>query len=158
MALREGKRAPAFSSETETGSALQLKDLKGAWVILYFYPKDDTSSCTAEACDFRDNMKVLAKKGVRVIGVSPDSAKKHQKFIEKYDLNFTLLADTEKVVCEKYDVWKEKSMYGRKYMGVIRTTYIIDPSGEIVKTFDKVKVTGHVAEVRNTLVELGAYS
>lgn len=156
MALDEGKRAPAFSAETETGKQLQLKDLKGAWVVLYFYPKDDTTGCTAEACDFRDNMKALTKLGCRVVGVSPDPAKKHVKFIEKYDLNFTLLADVDKVLCEKYDVWKEKSMYGRKYMGVVRTTYIIKPTGIIARTFEGVKVNGHVQSVIESLVELGA--
>jgi thioredoxin-dependent peroxiredoxin len=156
MALTTGKKAPAFKADTDSGEVLQLKDLKGAWVVLYFYPKDDTSSCTAEACDFRDSMKTLSKLGCRVVGVSPDTVKKHQNFINKYDLNFSLLSDPDKTMCEKYDVWKEKSMYGRKYMGVVRTTYIIDPSGVIKKTFESVKVKGHVQSVIESLKELGA--
>ena len=146
MALDPGKKAPAFSG---------LKDAKGQWLVLYFYPKDNTSGCTTEACDFRDNMKRLSSKKVVVIGVSPDSAKSHDKFIEKYDLNFTLIADEDKKVCEKYDVWKEKSMYGRKYMGVVRTTYLIDPKGKIVHTWPKVKVKGHVDDVLDVLGQNG---
>ena len=146
MALDPGKKAPAFSG---------LKDAKGQWLVLYFYPKDNTSGCTTEACDFRDNMKRLSSKKVVVICVSPDSAKSHDKFIEKYDLNFTLIADEDKKVCEKYDVWKEKSMYGRKYMGVVRTTYLIDPKGKIVHTWPKVKVKGHVDDVLDVLGQNG---
>ncbi len=146
MALDPGKKAPAFSG---------LKDAKGQWLVLYFYPKDNTSGCTTEACDFRDSMKRLSSKKVVVIGVSPDSAKSHDKFIEKYDLNFTLIADEDKKVCEKYDVWKEKSMYGRKYMGVVRTTYLIDPKGKIVHTWPKVKVKGHVDDVLDVLGQNG---
>ena len=155
MALNEGKKAPAIKADTDGGGTWQLKDAKGSWLVLYFYPKDNTSGCTAEACDFRDNMKRLAKKDVMVVGVSPDSVKSHDNFIAKHDLNFTLLSDEDKTICEKYDCWKEKSMYGRKYMGVVRTTYLIDPNGKIVRAWDKVKVKGHVDDVIATLGEHG---
>lgn len=155
MALDEGKKAPAIKADTNGGGTWQLKDAKGSWVVLYFYPKDNTSGCTAEACDFRDNMKRLAKQHVMVVGVSPDSVKSHDNFVAKHDLSFTLLSDPEKAICEKYDCWKEKSMYGRKYMGVVRTTYLIDPNGKIVRAWDKVKVKGHVDDVIATLGEHG---
>ena len=155
MALEEGTKAPAIKAATNGGGTWQLKDAKGSWLVLYFYPKDNTSGCTAEACDFRDNMKRLAKKDVMVVGVSPDSVKSHDNFIAKHDLNFTLLSDEDKSICEAYDCWKEKSMYGRKYMGVVRTTYLIDPKGKIVRAWDKVKVNGHVDDVITTLGEHG---
>jgi peroxiredoxin Q/BCP len=127
------------------------KDLKGKKVILYFYPKDDTSGCTAEACSFRDNIKVIDKKNTVVIGVSKDNTKSHQKFKTKYDLPFTLLSDENFEMLNDYGVWKEKSMYGRKYMGIERTTFIIDEKGKIQEVFDKVKVPGHVEEVISKL-------
>lgn len=123
---------------------------------MYFYPKDATSGCTAEACDFRDSMKRLTKLDVRVVGVSPDGVTSHEKFITKYDLNFPLVADEDHAFCEAFDTWKEKSMYGRKYMGVERTTYIINPKGVIVKTYEKVKVPGHVDAIIKDLAELTA--
>ncbi len=123
---------------------------------MYFYPKDATSGCTAEACDFRDSMKRLTKLDVRVVGVSPDGVASHEKFITKYDLNFPLVADEHHAFCEAFDTWKEKSMYGRKYMGVERTTYIINPKGVIVKTYEKVKVPGHVDAIIKDLAELTA--
>lgn len=156
MALSPGSKAPAFKAPTNSDGTFTLKDAKGAYLVLYFYPKDDTSGCTAEACDFRDSMKRITKSGAIVVGVSPDSVKSHEKFIAKYDLNFTLVADEDKSICEAYDVWKEKSMYGRKYMGVVRTTYLIDPKGKIVHTWENVKVKGHVDEVLAVLKELGA--
>jgi len=156
MALTEGTKAPAFTAATDGNGTFALSQAKGSWLVLYFYPKDDTSGCTAEACGFRDNMKVLTSLGVSVLGVSPDSPKKHDAFKTKYDLNFALVSDEDHAVCEAYDTWKEKSMYGRKYMGVERTTYIIDPKGKIAATFAKVSVPGHVDAVIARLKELGA--
>lgn len=154
MALTEGVNAPSFKGTTNGEETVSLASLKGSWVVLYFYPKDSTSGCTAQACDFRDNMKRLSSMDVKIIGVSPDSVKSHDAFVSKFDLNFPLLADPEKQVCKDYDVWKEKSMYGRKYMGVERTTYIIDPKGKIARVFEKVKVPGHVDAVIAALQEL----
>jgi peroxiredoxin Q/BCP len=144
----EGKKAPAFALEATDGTKIALKDFAGKQpVVLYFYPKDMTSGCTTEACDFRDNGAALKKLGVAVLGVSPDSVKSHGKFTEKEQLNFPLLADVEKKVAEAYGVWVEKSMYGRKYMGIERSTFLIDKDGKIAKAWRKVKVPGHVAEV-----------
>jgi peroxiredoxin Q/BCP len=156
MALTEGTKAPAFTAATDGNGTFALSQAKGSWLVLYFYPKDDTSGCTAEACGFRDNMKVLTSLDVKVVGVSPDSPKKHDAFVKKYDLNFALVSDEDHAVCEAYGTWKEKSMYGRKYMGVERTTYIIDPKGKIAATFAKVSVPGHVDAVIARLKELGA--
>ena len=156
MALQPGTKAPKVKALTDGGGKFALSALKGSWVVLYFYPKDDTSGCTAEACDFRDSMSDLTKRGVSVVGVSPDSPASHDKFKAKYDLNFTLVSDEDHAVCEAYDTWKQKAMYGRTYMGVERTTYIIDPAGKIAATFEKVKVNGHVDQVRASLAELGA--
>lgn len=149
-----GKAAPAFTLETDTGETLSLKDLKGRNVVLYFYPKDDTSGCTTEACEFRDLMPRFRKGSAVILGVSPDTVKSHQKFKAKYDLPFTLLADTEHAMAEKYGVWKEKSMYGRQYMGVERTTFLIDARGVLRKVFEKVKPAGHADEVAVALAEL----
>ncbi|HMQ67898.1 MAG TPA: thioredoxin-dependent thiol peroxidase [Ignavibacteria bacterium] len=145
--LKAGDKAPAFSLISDEGKKVSLKDLKGKKVILYFYPKDDTSGCTAEACSFRDNIKIINKKNTVVIGVSKDNTKSHQKFKTKYDLPFTLLSDENFEMLNDYGVWKEKSMYGRKYMGIERTTFIIDEKGKIQDVFEKVKVPGHVEEV-----------
>lgn len=142
--LKVGDKAPDFSLPADDGSVISLKDLKGKKVILYFYPKDDTSGCTAEACDFRDNIKTFKKKDVVVIGVSKDSVKSHAKFKKKFDLNFPLLSDESLSMLQDYGVWKEKSMYGRKYMGIVRTTFIINEKGIIEKIFDNVKVPKHV--------------
>jgi peroxiredoxin Q/BCP len=154
MPLENGKKAPAFTAEIQDGTKVSLKDFKGKWVVLYFYPKDNTSGCTAEACDFRDNMERITAMDTVVIGVSPDSAKSHTNFIAKHNLNFNLITDKEKVILNKYDAMGEKKMYGRTYMGVIRTTYIIGPDGKIKHVFSPVKVKGHVDAVIEKLKEL----
>jgi peroxiredoxin Q/BCP len=147
MALAEGTKAPMVSGATNGNGTFSTKECKGAWTVLYFYPKDATSGCTAEACDFRDSMKRLTKLGVRVVGVSPDSVASHEKFITKYDLNFPLVSDEDHAICEAFDTWKEKSMYGRKYMGIERSTFLIGADGGIRRIWRKVKVPGHAAEV-----------
>jgi peroxiredoxin Q/BCP len=149
--LKIGNKAPAFKLPGDDGKTHSLADYKGKKVVLYFYPKDDTSGCTKEACDFRDNMKRITKKDTVVIGISKDNEKSHVKFKDKYDLNFLLLSDEDHKVLEKYGVWQEKSMYGRKYWGIVRTTLIIDEQGKIQKIFEKVKVPGHVDEVLKSL-------
>lgn len=149
-----GTAAPAFTLDTDTGDRLALKDLRGRPVVLYFYPKDDTSGCTTEACGFRDAFPRFRKSKAVILGVSPDSVKSHQKFKAKYDLPFTLLADPDHAVAERYGVWKEKSMYGRTYMGVERTTFVIDPAGRIARIFHKVKPAGHAEEIEAALGEL----
>lgn len=149
--LEEGKKAPAFSLFNQDGNKISLKDISGKKIVLYFYPKDDTSGCTKEACSFRDVFPKFKKSDAIILGVSPDSVKSHKKFAEKYDLNFDLLADEDKKVVQLYNVWKEKSMYGKKYMGVERTTFIIDEKGKIKKIFSKVKVDGHEKEVLEEL-------
>lgn len=149
--LKPGDKAPDFSLISDTGEKFSLKDLKGKKVILYFYPKDDTSGCTKEACSFRDNIKVIQKKNAVVIGVSKDNTASHQKFKKKYDLPFTLLSDESLDMIKSYDVWKEKSMYGKKYMGIERTTFIIDEKGKIQDIFNKVKVEGHTEEILEKL-------
>lgn len=151
MAAEEGRKAPEFTLEASTGEKVSLKNYRGKWVVLYFYPKDDTPGCTKEACDFRDHAAELRKLGAEVLGVSPDGLKRHAKFIEKHGLNFPLLADEETEACKAYGVWVEKSMYGRKYMGVERSTFLINPEGKIAKAWRKVSVTGHGEEVARTL-------
>lgn len=145
--LKEGDKAPAFTTTNQDGTKVKLSDYKGKRVVLYFYPKDDTPGCTKEACSFRDSDDVYKKKGIVVLGVSVDDEKSHQKFISKYQLPFDLLADTDKSIVEAYGVWGEKSMYGKKYMGTHRKTFLIDEKGKIVKIFDKVKVAEHADEV-----------
>jgi peroxiredoxin Q/BCP len=142
-----GARAPAFSLPSDSGSLVSLKDFKGKTVVLYFYPKDDTSGCTTEACGFRDSWRAVQAAGAVVLGVSPDGPASHQKFRKKYELPFPLLADEDHAVAEAYGAWGEKSMYGRKYFGVLRTTFVIDPAGRIARVFEKVKPRGHAAEV-----------
>ncbi|MEQ9461327.1 MAG: thioredoxin-dependent thiol peroxidase [Phycisphaeraceae bacterium] len=149
-----GKKAPALSLKDEDGKAHKLADYKGKWVVLYFYPKDDTSGCTKQACQFRDGLPKFRKSKAVILGVSPDDETSHTKFIAKHDLNFTLLADPDASICAKYGVWQEKSMYGKKYMGVVRTTYLIDPDGKVAERWDKVKVPGHDAEVLQRIKEL----
>lgn len=145
--LKEGDKAPDFISKDQNGDPVKLSDLKGQKVVLYFYPKDDTPGCTKEACSFRDADDVYRKKGIKVLGVSTDDEKSHQKFISKFQLPFDLLADTDKSIVESYGVWGEKSMYGKKYMGTNRKTFLIDEEGKIVKIFDKVNVEQHADEV-----------
>lgn len=149
--LEVGKKAPDFSLLNQNDKKISLKDFIGHKVVLYFYPKDDTSGCTKEACSFSDDLPKFSKIDTVILGVSPDSVKSHKKFSEKYKLKFDLLADEEKLVLEKFGVWKEKSMYGRKYMGVERTTFIIDQKGKIKKIFNKVKVDGNNKEVLEAL-------
>ncbi|MEM7627139.1 MAG: thioredoxin-dependent thiol peroxidase [Planctomycetota bacterium] len=151
-----GRKAPAFNLTDQAGKTHKLADYAGKWVVLYFYPKDSTPGCTKEACGFRDAAKDLKKAGAVVLGVSPDDEKSHAKFAEKQALNFPLLADTKQAACEKYGVWQEKSMYGKKYMGVVRTTYLIDPKGKVAARWDKVKVAGHVEAVLEQLAESDA--
>lgn len=149
--LEVGKKAPDFSLPDGEGNKVKLSDFIGKKVVLYFYPKDMTSGCTLEACDFRDAFTKFKKIKAVVLGVSIDSVASHKKFAEKYDLPFTLLSDEKKEAVEKFGVWKEKSMYGKKYMGVERTTFIIDENGKIQNIFPKVKVAGHVKEVIEAL-------
>lgn len=149
--LKEGSKAPAFTLPNQDGKKISLKNFLGKQVVLYFYPKDMTSGCTKEACDFRDHINLFHNKDVVVLGVSPDSVQSHKKFQEKYGLPFDLLSDESKKVLEKYGVWKEKSMYGKKYFGVERTTFIIDKKGKIKKIFPRVKVNGHIKEVLQAL-------
>ena len=149
--LEVGKKAPDFNLLNQDEEKISLKDFLDQKVVLYFYPKDDTSGCTKEACSFSEDLPKFSKVDAVILGVSPDSVKSHKKFSEKYKLKFNLLADEEKNVVEKYGVWKEKSMYGRKYMGVERTTFIIDEKGKIKKIFNKVKVDDHNKEVLEAL-------
>lgn len=149
--LSVGDKAPAFSLLSDSGKSVSLKDFKGKTVVLYFYPKDMTSGCTVQACDFRDHAKAYAKKKSVILGVSRDSVKRHEAFRDKYDLPFPLLADEDGAVCKAYGVWKEKSLYGRKYMGIERTTFIIDGSGKITAIFPKVKVKEHAASILSTI-------
>lgn len=152
--LKPGTEAPAFSLPADDGSTVALKDLKGKKVVLYFYPKDDTSGCTTEACEFRDSWKSVQKAGAVVLGVSPDPVTAHLKFRKKYSLPFPLLADTDHVVAEAYGAWGEKSMYGRKYFGILRSTFIIDERGKVAKVFEKVKPKGHAGEVLAALEDV----
>lgn len=154
MSLESGDKAPSFKLKNQDGKTISLADLKGKPVVLYFYPKDDTPGCTKEACNFRDEFPIFGKLKAEIIGVSIDSVESHKKFAVKYKLPFNLLADDKKEVVEKYGVWQEKSMYGKKYMGIVRTTFIIDADGKISKIFPKVKVDDHNKEVMEALKEL----
>jgi len=147
MALNAGDKAPDFSTKDQDGNSVKLSDFKGKKIVLYFYPKDMTPGCTAEACDLRDNYRVLQKQGYEVLGVSTDNEKMHRKFIEKEQLPFRLLADTDKSVHEKYGTWIEKSMYGRKYMGTARVTFIINEIGVISEIISKVDTKNHTAQI-----------
>ncbi len=142
-----GKKAPAFSLPSSTGETIALKDLAGQRVVVYFYPRADTPGCTKEACGFRDAIAGYKKANVPVLGISPDPVKDVTKFAKKFDLNFPLLADEDHAVCETYGVWQEKSMYGRKYWGAARVTFIIDADGKVAHVFEKVKPEGHDKEV-----------
>ena len=154
MAVKVGTKAPAFTLKNQDDKTVKLTDFAGRWLALYFYPKDNTSGCTMESIDFTSSLAKFEKLNCDVVGISPDSVASHQKFIEKQSLKVELLADPDKKVLEKYCVWQEKSMYGRKYMGVVRSTYLIDPTGKIAFEWVKVKVNGHVDEVLAKLKEL----
>ena len=147
MELNVGDKAPVFEGKDQDGNVIKLEDFKGEKVILYFYPRDNTKGCTAQACNLRDNHDDILKAGYKVLGVSPDDEKSHQKFITKFELPFTLIADTDHSIAEMYDVWKEKSMYGKKYMGIVRTTFVIDEEGNIADIIKKVKTAEHTAQI-----------
>ena len=154
MSVEEGRKAPDFAAATDGGKKLKLSELRGKPVVLYFYPKDDTTGCTKEACGFRDQLPDFGKLKAQVIGVSKDSVDKHDKFKKKYGLNFPLVADEDGKICEKYGTWVEKSLYGRKYMGIDRATFLIDKDGVVRRIWRKVKVKGHVDEVEKALKAL----
>ncbi len=149
--LKEGDQAPDIHLRTDSGEEFQLADLKGKRLVLYFYPKADTPGCTTEACEFRDGIQGFGKKGAVVVGISPDKPSAQAKFKTKYGLPFALLADEEKAAANAYGVWKEKNMYGKKVMGIERTTFVIGPDGKIEKIYGKVKAKGHAAEVLENL-------
>lgn len=154
MSVDVGDKAPQFALPTDGGGEISLNEFKGETVVLYFYPKDDTSGCTAEACAFRDALPDFSKVKAQVIGVSKDPVKKHDKFKEKYDLTFPLASDEDGKVCDAYGTWVEKSMYGRKYMGIDRSTFLIDGKGVVRAVWRKVKVPGHVDEVLKAAQDL----
>jgi peroxiredoxin Q/BCP len=145
--LKEGSKAPAFKAKDQDDKLVSLSDFTGKKVVLYFYPEDDTPTCTVQACNLRDNYSLLKKNGFVVLGVSPDETKKHKKFEAKYELPFTLLADPDHAIIDKYGVWGEKQLYGRNYMGLIRTTFLIDEKGVIRKIFNKPKSKEHTEEI-----------
>lgn len=147
MALHSGDKAPDFQANDQNGNLIKLSDFNGKKLVLYFYPKDDTPGCTAQSCNLRDNLPALQAAGFQVLGVSVDDEKSHQKFIKKFDLNFPLLADTNHELVNAYGVWKEKSMYGKTYMGIARTTFIIDEKGTIIEIIEKVKTDDHSAQI-----------
>ena len=151
ITLKQGDKAPAFSGTDQNGKKISLSDYKGKKVVLYFYPEDDTPTCTIQACNLRDNYGLLLNKGFDVIGISPDDAKKHKKFETKFELPFTLIADTSHKILEKYGVWDQKQMFGHKYMGVLRTTFVIDEKGIINKIFLRPKNKVHGQEIVATL-------
>ncbi len=147
ITLKAGDPAPNFEAKDQNGNTISLKDFKGKKLVLYFYPKDNTPGCTAESCNLRDNYTELQKQGYEILGVSQDSEKSHQKFIEKYDLPFSLLADTDHKVHEAFGTWGEKSMYGKTYMGTLRTTFVINEEGVIDEVIEKVKTKDHTAQI-----------
>ena len=147
VTLKEGEKAPAFSEKDQNGKKISLSDFKGKKLVLYFYPEDDTPTCTIQACNLRDNYGLLKKNGFEVIGVSPDNEKTHRKFETKFHLPFTLIADTEHSILEKYGVWDRKKLFGREYMGVLRTTFVIDEKGVIRKIFTRPKNKAHAEEI-----------
>lgn len=149
--LKEGEKAPYFKGLNQDGKEITLDDFKGKRLILYFYPKDNTSGCTAEACSLNEGYSSLTSQGFEVVGVSPDPVSSHQKFIAKYNLSFNLIADTDKTIMEAYGVWGEKKMYGRSYMGVIRTTFVIDPNGIMEKIITKVNTKDHTNQILKEL-------
>ena len=154
MSPKVGSKAPAFSLPADSGETVSLSGLKGKPVVLYFYPRDDTPGCTVEACEFRDSWADVRKTGAVVLGVSPDGVSSHGKFRAKFKLPFPLLADADHAVAEAYGAWGEKSMYGKKYQGVLRSTFVIGPDGKIARVFEKVKPKGHAGEVLEALRDL----
>jgi peroxiredoxin Q/BCP len=154
MSVEEGKKAPDFSAATDGGGKIKLSELRGKPVVLYFYPKDDTSGCTRQACGFRDSLTAFNRAKAHVIGISRDSAASHDKFKKKYGLTFPLVSDEDGKVCEKYGTWVEKSLYGRKYMGIERATFLLDGTGTVRRVWHKVKVPGHVEEVLDAVKAL----
>lgn len=152
--LQEGDKAPAFTGKDQNGNKVSLSDLKGKKVVLYFYPEDDTPTCTVQACNLRDNYALLKREGFTILGISPDEEKKHKKFGAKYDLPFTLVADPEHKIIDKYGVWGEKQLYGRKYMGLHRTTFLVDEKGVIRKIFLKPRSKQHAEEIVKAWAEL----
>jgi peroxiredoxin Q/BCP len=155
ITLQEGDQAPAFEGNDQNGKSVKLSDFEGKNLILYFYPKDDTPGCTKEACNLRDNYEYWLEKDYAVVGVSPDDEDSHQKFIKKYDLPFTLLADTDKEIMSAYGTWGEKNMYGKIRMGVLRTTFIIDGEGKIIKIFKRPKTAEHTEQITKALEKNG---
>jgi peroxiredoxin Q/BCP len=147
MSLKAGDKAPQFTGKDQDGKKISLSDFKGKKIVLYFYPKDNTPGCTTQACNLRDNYEQLLLSDYVVIGVSPDSEKSHQKFISKFDLPFPLIADTDNKIAEAYGVWAEKSMFGKKYMGVVRTTFVINAQGKIEEVISKVDTAEHAAQI-----------
>jgi thioredoxin-dependent peroxiredoxin len=152
--IEAGQRAPAFTLTADDGSKVRLSDLQGQSVVLYFYPRDDTPGCTREACSFRDQQAELKKLGARVLGISTDSTQSHEKFRDKYRLNFPLLSDSNHAIAEKYGAWREKNLYGKKSMGIQRSTFLIDPDGKVAKVWKAVKVDGHDAQVVAAIKDL----
>jgi peroxiredoxin Q/BCP len=150
--IEEGKKAPAFSLKDQDGTTHKLSEFAGKSVVLYFYPKDDTPGCTKESCDFRDNLVRFSHAKANILGISILDEKSKAKFAKKYDLNFPLLADADHEIAEKYGVWQKKMRYGRSYMGIVRTTYLIGPDGKVAKRWDKVNVEGHAEEVLKELM------
>lgn len=153
--IEPGQPAPAFTLKDQDGKTHKLSDYRGRWVVLYFYPRDNTPGCTIQACGFRDNHSKLEKLNAVVLGVSPDDEKAHQKFVEKRKLSFPLLVDPDQAIATKYGAWREKKLFAKKYMGIVRTTYLIDPQGKVARRWDKVKVAGHVADVIKTISKVG---
>ncbi|MFA8438107.1 thioredoxin-dependent thiol peroxidase [Pueribacillus sp. YX66] len=156
MAVEVGKRAPEFELKANTGESVKLSDFRGKYVIVYFYPKDMTPGCTTQACDFRDHHESFKELDAVILGISPDPIDRHQKFIDKHDLPFLLLADEDHKVAEAYDVWKLKKMFGKEYMGIERSTFLIDKEGIVMKEWRKVRVKGHVEEALEYLKETKA--
>jgi peroxiredoxin Q/BCP len=154
MPIAAGQPAPDFTLPSDTGKPLTLSSLRGKWVVLYAYPKDSTPTCTVQACDLRDGVPRFRRRKTVVLGISPDAVASHQRFKAKHTLPFTLLADVDRQVLQAYDVWKEKQLYGRRYMGVVRTTFLIDPSGQIARVFENVKSRGHAEELLAAIAEL----
>ena len=152
--LEQGSISPNFTLSDQFGNNHTLSDYHGRWVVIYFYPKDMTPGCTTEACNFRDGFPNFQKLNTIILGISKDNIKRHAKFADKYKLPFPLLSDSEGEVCEKYDVWKEKSLYGRTFMGIVRSTFLIDPKGKIARVYPKVKVKEHASELLNDLQDL----